>query len=410
MILSELSVEKRILLNLLARSFGSGEVISRAEAEKADFTAIARESRDQAVLAIAFDNAHVYKEFIPEKVYSAWMRQAVTTMARNEQVVNAQHGLCDLLRENNVPYTIIKGNCAAAYYPKSEQRTLGDVDFLISPELKDSTHALMMASGYEDPQTGSDYHIAYVKDTVHIELHWEVAGLPHGEAGERLRRYFENAVERAVTAEVGGRPFMSPTPAMHGVIILLHMVHHMVGVGLGLRHLYDWAAFVEKSGEEPFWQEELLPFLAEIGLSDYAFIMTRVAGKYFGTLVPDWCGECEDELCEAIIEDFFASGNFGAKDKTRASGAGIFVDQRTTGQKRGRIGYLFHTLHSTTIKLYPITKKIPLLYPFVMVYRVLNFLWLRATGKRVAIGRMFDVAETRQRLYDRLKIYEVDDD
>jgi len=225
-----------------------------------------------------------------------------------------------------------------------------------------------------------------------------------------LRSYFEYAVSRAVPAEVAGHTFMSPTPAMHGVIILLHMVHHMVGVGLGLRHLYDWAAFVEKSGEEPFWEEELLPFLNEIGLSDYAFIMTRVAAKYLGTACPAWCGECEEELCEAIIEDFFASGNFGSKDKTRASGAGIFVDQRTTGQKRGRIGYLFHILHTTTLKLYPITRKLPVLYPFIMVYRVLNFIWLRITGKRVAIGKMFNVAEARGELYDRLKIYEVEDD
>ena len=408
--MSELNVNKRILLNLLARSFGSGEVISPAEAAGADWASIARESRDQAVLAIAFDNAHVYKEFIPEGVYSAWKKQAVTILARNEQVVNAQNVLADLLQEKGVPYTIIKGNCAAEYYPKSEQRTLGDVDFLIPVELKEPTHELMMASGYTEPQTGSDYHIAYSKDTVHVELHWETPGLPHGEAGARLREYFKDAVDRAVDSAVSGHSFKSPVPAMHGVITLLHMVHHMVGVGLGLRHLYDWAAFVDRTGNEPFWQEELLPLLSEIGLADYASVMTRVAGKYFGTAVPEWCSECEDELCFSIMEDFFASGNFGAKDKTRASGAGIFVDRRTTGQKRGRVAYLFHTLHTTTLKLYPIVKKVPILYPFVMVYRVFNFLWLRFTGKRVAIGKMFDVAESRQKLYDRLKIYEVDDD
>ena len=408
--MSELSIEKRILLDLLARSFGSGEVISREELSGADFAAVARESRDQAVTAVAFDNAHVYKDIIPAGVYSAWRMQAVKTMARNEQVVSAQNDLTDLLSEKQVPYTVIKGNCAAAYYPKPEQRTLGDVDFLVPTALKDSVHDLMTASGYGEPELGSDYHIAYVKDTVHIELHWEVAGLPHGEVGARLRRYFADAVERAVPAEVAGHPFMAPDPAMHGVIILLHMVHHMVGVGLGLRHLCDWAAFVQKCGDEPFWEEELLPLLSEIGLTDYAYTMTRVAAKYLGIPCPARCGEVSDELCEAIIEDFFASGNFGSKDKTRASGAGIFVDRRTTGKQRGRIGYLFHTLHTTTLKLYPIVKKVPILYPFVTVYRVLRFLWLRVRGKRVAIGDMFDAAETRQRLYDRLKIYEVEDE
>lgn len=408
--MNELDINKRILLNLLARSFGSEAVISREELARADFAEVMKESRDQAVSAVAFDCAHVYREVIPSHVYAAWRRQAAMIMTQNERVISAQNELTGLLAENGVPYTVIKGNCASAYYPKSELRMLGDVDFLIKEEIKDSTHELLMRSGYTEPDMGSDYHIAYAKDTVHIELHWEVAGLPHGEVGARLREYFADATERAVPSEAGGRPFMAPAPAMHGVIILLHMVHHMVGVGLGLRHLYDWAAFVDKTAGQAFWGEELLPLLSETGLTDYACIMTRVAGKYLGTVCPEWCRKVPDELCEAMIEDLFAGGNFGRKDKKRASAAGIFVDKRTTGRERSRVGYLFHTLHTSTLRLYPITKKIPITYPFVTVARIVRFLWLRLCGKRVAIGTMFDVAQTRQKLYDRLKIYEVDDE
>lgn len=46
--------------------------------------------------------------------------------------------------------------------------------------------------------------------------------------------------------------FRNPEPFYHGLIMLLHMRHHLLAEGMGLRHLCDWAVFVDHFSDDEF--------------------------------------------------------------------------------------------------------------------------------------------------------------
>ena len=47
-------------------------------------------------------------------------------------------------------------------------------------------------------------------------------------------------MEKAEEVLFEGEKIRIPAPFHHGLILLLHTVHHMLGEGIGLRHLCDW--------------------------------------------------------------------------------------------------------------------------------------------------------------------------
>lgn len=66
-----------------------------------------------------------------------------------------------------------------------------------------------------------------------------------------------------------------PTDLHQAVILLLHTAHHLVSEGVGLRQLCDWACFVNKTQGEEFWHTKFIPLVKEIGMYNFASILTK---------------------------------------------------------------------------------------------------------------------------------------
>ena len=147
------------------------------------------------------------------------------------------------------------------------------------------------------------------------EMHFKVAGLPNGHAGELMEQYFSDVFERAVLRTVGDSQMMLPSPFHHGLVLLLHTVHHMTGEGIGLRHLCDWAVFENSLSNDEF-VEMYEDKLQAVGLWRFAQILTQVSIKYLGAEKREWAGET-DELANQLMEDILSAGNFGVKDAGR---------------------------------------------------------------------------------------------
>lgn len=404
--MEQMTNEYRVLLHLLKNSFCRQiPPLSEDLCRAVDWNAVLHEASQQAVLLSVFDRAAAYKDYIPEDVYAHWFGKVSRSLMRNLQISKGQQNLVALLGKHGVSYVILKGEASAAYYTRPDLRHLGDIDFLIKPDQTERVTDLLLTDGYVKSDHVDVWHILFTKARVAFEMHFALPGMPEGPAGEWIRKATSelwNGIERQ--SSIGGG-FSAPSDWHHGLILLLHMQQHMLNDGLGLRHLCDWAAFVNKTHGRDFWPEQLLPLLKEVGLLKYAAVMTRICAEYLGISCPAWA-EAERSLCDAVLYDILTGGNFGRKDLARSK-AGVIID--TAGEMNADQNVLLRfwdILHRSTYDMYPAAQRSRCLHYALDLYRIGLYLCRWITGKRPSLQKLTSLAEERSSIYEQLQIFE----
>ena len=232
-------------------------------------------------------------------------------------------------------------------------------------------------------------------------------GLPAGEIGAKIDTFMANALVAPKKQKGDGGEFNTLEPWECGLVVLLHIQHHMVAEGVGLRHLCDWGCFVKATENEPFWQEKLVPLLKATGLLTYTSAITRLCKKAFGTPCPDWVEEMDDAVCDALLDDIFSGGNFGRKDKDRARTGLLIADKNRKGFKKNKWKRMLEVLRRNIEAKHPTVKKHPILYPLFFVCRVIKYLALMLVGKRPSIMKVARNIDKRKNIYKTLHIFEV---
>ena len=402
----EISKEQKLLLNLIAMSLSDQPEklkLSSEELSGVDFVKVAKESIYQAVTVQAFNSAYVYKDSIPQPVYNKWQEFAINVMQTNLKVIKAQDELVSLLENNKFEYAIIKGTSSSSYYKEPFDRALGDVDFLINPNDQSLIEELLEKNGYQKDPMGHISHVVFTKPNAHLEMHFEVAGLPENEYKNTVKDFVAPTVQTAVQKEIEKSFFKAPINLYHGVIILLHTQHHMLGEGLGLRHLCDLATFVQRTHDQPFWTEKLLPFAKEIGLYKFLCVMVKTCVKHLKISTPTWLEDFLEPSAEDVIMDVLSSGNLGKKDGVKSSSGALIAKKGK--KKRGALSTLAISLHRAVLLKYPIVKKVWILYPFIYIFKAVQNVLRMIFGKRTSLTKMIPEAKKRQALYDKLDVY-----
>ena len=406
-----LSFEQVLLLKILSSCVNKDAKINGGDFKNVSadsWCKIFLESKEHAVDLLVYDKICEIKEYVDEREFLELKKSISPSVKNNAKVSYGQSEIVKLLEKNGFSYIIIKGASSSSYYDKPSLRLLGDVDILINKEDTEKIAKVLIENGYNQTQNDHPSHVGFEKKGVTYELHFEVAGIPYGKVGEKLRAYLkENAFRETLEKNDGLSNFNAPSDFTFGIILILHTVHHMLGEGLGLRHFLDFATFVSKTKEQPFWTKELLPLLKDIGLLVFTLSMVKTACAYLGVDTPSWCDKVCDEIEDEIILDVLSSGNFGRKDLDRASSGMLISEHGKDGTKNSATYNLSHSLHVAVLRM-PIVKKCIILYPFVYLYKSIKFLFLSLIGKRPSVIKMKNQAKERKIIYDKLKVFQTE--
>lgn len=404
---NQLSAANKAYLELVKIGIGTSDGgFDFSSLSDEDWNNVFDESRIQSTELLCLDAARDIKEFIPTQIYSRWFKLSAAVMAKNFKILESQNRLVGLLEGHGIPYIILKGFSSAYYYPDYEKRSFGDVDFLINVKDWEKAKKLFIDEGYSMELDGRSYHTTFRKDRDYFEMHKQIAGVPGGEYGEPIRRYLVGAVERY---EMVSTPsFRKPTDTLHGVVILLHTLHHLLSKGAGIRHLCDWACFVERTHAQGFWQDELLQIFESFGLSRFLFALTYTVVKYLGVQRPDWLRETPETLSDELYEMFMHSGNFGRKNKNRNNLAIMFSKREEKLTLPKKVLNMIKALNDSNEQVYPILKKVRLLYPFIMLWRVIKYIFLVIKGKRPSLIEASRFADKKNEIYMKYELYKKD--
>lgn len=389
------------LLDLLSKSlFGCGSPINVD-----DYSQLLLEAKNQAVVTLVYSS--IDKTRLSTEAERQWSDCSSAFYANTIRVVHNHVILHKWMEDAGVPYVVLKGCASAAFYPKPQLRTMGDVDFFVPEQFLDKAGAILEREGMTQRDGNRTSHIEYGKVGMDYELHFSLVGMPNGEVGKLIKKYTKDIFKSSSVQKVGNGFARMPSPFHHGIILLLHTCQHLTGEGVGLRHLCDWAVFANSFSDSEFCTM-FEACLKQIGLWRFAQILTRTSIKYLGADEKAWA-QCDEYLADALIEDILSAGNFGRKDSATKSVESMLISRGKDNNQRSRMAnQLIKHANELVYRRWPLSKKNKVLLPFGWIYYGGRRVWREMTGKvkKTSIKHVIKCAEDRQALYRSFKLFE----
>lgn len=166
-------------------------------------------------------------------VYLVWAAKANYIRQDNKKKLKVLSELLSLFENHDIHPVVMKGFSSAILYPEPDLRICGDIDLYIPDKYKEAVKFIEIL-GFEISFTHKHHKFYY--DGVLIELHHDIISPPF----RKLREYSIHEVEYP------GVKFKVFDETTTGILLLTHAVTHLIGPGLGFRHLCDYALFSYK--------------------------------------------------------------------------------------------------------------------------------------------------------------------
>lgn len=244
---------------------------------------------------------------IPDKLYYLWLGTAVQIQQRNELMNQKCLELQSKLNSSGFKCSILKGQGVAALYGElKDLRQPGDIDVWCQG------HSIKQIVAYLENQ-GYAYHATFAHvetdffEGVPVEFHAYPSFFRCPWKNIRLQKWINSFDLDNFNDFLG---FRTPPFEFNVIFLLMHMFHHVVHEGLGLRQLMDYY-FLLKYNHQTYDYSNYTKTIEYLGLSKFAGAVMWVLKKVF-------CLENERLLClpdeklgTLLLEEILEGGNFG---------------------------------------------------------------------------------------------------
>lgn len=393
---------QKALLTLLAQAlWGNGGALVEADWEQVEELA-----KDQGVLPMLYRGAIKYKDIIPAERIRIWRGAMYAAVLQNEHVNQAQSEILAWLSAKGIRAVILKGASVARYYAPSDMRYLGDIDLLIDHDTVEEASTILEEHGYKLSKQEHDFHIAFSRENITVEVHYAASVVPAGKGGQAATRIMRRFLDDATCVNMNAMSFPALSEQHQALMLLMHKERHVIEGGIGLRQLCDWAAYLNSQND----QVNLIQMCEVCGLLRFAQVVTKACVSYLGLDGRDlsWCMEADDALVDAMMEDVFRSGNMGRADPEKDSTlfAGRFM---LDNSNQNAIVGLIVNLNKLAKKHFPITVRHKWLLPVFWIFLPMRYIVRSMFGlrKKRNIIRMLKQSNKRFELHKELHLYEV---
>ena len=351
---------KNLLFELLRIAFGKREALICVPSER-EWYAVFEEAQRQTVAGICLagiDRLMVQgsrlKVAMPFQLKMEWIGQSEQIKQQNEKVNGVLKELASLLNENSVRYAVVKGQTIASYYSRlmvqgegltddlGLLRQAGDIDFYVAPEDFERTKQLIKeAWGVTYEEKEGHHHVEFEYKGVTLEQHHKLIKL----YDKKKEGYWDKLMHDAFCEqEIGGVKVLVLSPTLHSLYIFLHLYHHLLELGVGLRQFCDWAVILHSCKEE-IDHEAIRRHLKVLGMEK--------AYKACGAILVEKLGLPADNFTYELND---SDRKYGRKVKDVVDYRGNMGHYNLKGGYEG----MWHNLEATGIKIAHFMKFMPL--------------------------------------------------
>ena len=155
---------------------------------------------------------------------------------------------------------VLKGYACSLDWPKPEHRPCGDIDIWLYGKQKDADDTLTIEKGVRIDKS-HHHHTVFNWGEFTVENHYDFVNVHAHRSSAELEKVFKELgkddshfveVKNALTGSA--TKMYLPSPNLHALFLIKHMMSHFAAAEITLRHVLDWAFFVEKHADEVDWK------------------------------------------------------------------------------------------------------------------------------------------------------------
>lgn len=226
---------------------------------------------------------------IPEDLLMRLVSRIGKVANHGKSMRNLTVALTDYFSGKELHPVVMKGIETAAFYPDPDLRLYGDVDLYFAPEEFDWA-ADVAARRFGPLRKDPDGSLHFKVDDVDIDIH---------------RDYFGLHVKRELLPVV-------PSPEATLLMLSVHILHHAIASGIGLRQMTDLAAAYQAL-EGKYDPAKLEEFYRKTGLLKWNRLLSSFIENHLGVKAPF----ADNRPSYALLRILFQGGNFGHYDPAR---------------------------------------------------------------------------------------------
>lgn len=176
---------------------------------------------------------------------------------------------------------VLKGYACSLDWPKQNHRPCGDIDIWQFGEQKEADALLSKEKGFKIDNS-HHHHTVFDWNGFTVENHYDFVNVYAERSSFMIEKVFKELGKNdSHSVEILGERIYLPSPNLHALFLIRHMVSHFAASEITLRQVLDWAFFVEKHTNEVDW-EWLIDLLEKYHMKDFFNLINAICVEDLG--------------------------------------------------------------------------------------------------------------------------------
>lgn len=182
---------------------------------------------------------------------------------RYDAYTKAIANLAGFYNSHGFKMMVLKGYACAMNWSTPAHRPCGDIDIWLFGHQAEADKTLAGDRGI-NIDTSEHHHTVFYWCDFMVENHYDFLNVHHHKSNITLETILkELGQDDSHYVELKDEKVYLPSPNLHALFLLRHMMSHFASTGIQIRQLMDWGFFVEKQRKEVDWtwlEEQLEKF------------------------------------------------------------------------------------------------------------------------------------------------------
>lgn len=233
---------------------------SRVLSQEIDWTAIKALADQHGLTAIVLDGINEVLEAnsqllsLNSQLKLSWIGEVMQSYeARYATYEKAIGSLAGFYNQHGYKMMVLKGYACSLDWPNPKHRPCGDIDIWQFGEQKEADAVLANEKGVKI-DTSHHHHTVFEWDGFSVENHYDFINVHHHKSNVEFEKILKQLGEDdSHFVVLNGEKVYLPSPNLHALFLLKHLMMHFASEGIMFRQVVDWGFFVEKHGKDIDW-------------------------------------------------------------------------------------------------------------------------------------------------------------